>query len=123
MRLSEFTTEQALDVFCEITPYVTNIVTDDELLGELRNAVNLDGATTRAEQIAILAEKVTKLIPILLKKRKTDLLSIVAVLDGKTLEEVEKQNILVTMIQIRGIFKDKALLDFFKSCVNSEGSE
>lgn len=123
MRLSEFTTEQALDVFCEITPFVTNIVTDDELLGELRNAVNLDGATTRAEQIAILTEKVTKLIPILLKKRKTDLLSIVAVLDGKTLEEVEKQNILVTMIQIRGILKDKALLDFFKSCVNSEGSE
>ncbi len=123
MRLSEFTTEKATDVLCELTPYVANIVTDEELLAELQNAITKDEATTKSELMAKGVEKVTKLVPIVLKKRKMDVFGILAVLNNKTADDVAKQNIITTMIQIREITKDKELLDFFKSCVGSEGSE
>ena len=48
---------------------------------------------------------------------------IVGVLNEKTIDEIAKQNIIVTMKQIRDIAKDKELLDFFKSCTDTEGNE
>lgn len=123
MKLSEMTTDRAADVLCEITPYVTNIVADEELLAELKRAVSADEVQTRAELLAKGAEKITKIVPIVLKKRKADMFGILAALNDKTAEEIGKQNILATMKQVRDIVKDKDLMDFFKSCVGSEGSE
>lgn len=123
MKLSELTTERAAEILCEITPYITNIVTDEELLGELKKAVDAKGVKTKAALLALGIEKVNKIVPIVLKKRKGDLFGILGILNGKTAEEIAKQNFLATMKQIREIIKDKELLDFFKSCVGSEGSE
>lgn len=123
MKLSQMTTDRATDVLCEITPYVANIVSDEELLAELRNAVDPKEVATHAELMARGAEKVTKLIPIVLKKRKADVFGILAALNYKTPEEIRKQNIIATMAQVREVIKDKELMDFFKSCVNVEGSE
>lgn len=123
MKISELTTEKAVDVLCEITPYVSNIACDDELLAELKRAINVKGATTKAEMMALGVEKVSKLVPIVLKKRKGDLFGIVGALNDKTVEEVGKQNLIVTIGQIRDMIKDKDLIAFFKSCVGSEGSE
>lgn len=123
MKISEISTDNAMDVLCELTPYVTNIVTDENLVGELKKAIDFKEANTMAEKIALTAGKITKIIPIILKNRKSDVFGIVGVLNGKTIEEVAKQNIIVTMKQIRDIAKDKELLDFFKSCTDTEGSE
>lgn len=123
MKLSKMTTDRAADVLCEITPYVANITADDELLAELRNAVDPKEVATHAELMAKGAEKITKLVPIVLKKRKSDVFGILAVLNEKTVEEIGKQNIIATMTQVREVVKDKELMDFFKSCAGSEGSE
>ena len=123
MKLSKMTTERATDVLCEITPYVANIVADDELLAELRKAVDPQQVSTRAELMAKGVEKVTKLVPIVLKKRKNDVFGILAVLNEKDIEEIGRQNIIATMSQIREIVKDKELMDFFRSCAGSEGNE
>lgn len=123
MKLSEFTTDQAMDVLCEITPYVSNIVTDEELLGELRAAIAVEKGITRAEILARAVEKFNKIVPIVLKRRKSDIFGILAVLNGKTAEKIAKQNIIATMAQIRDITKDKELLDFFRSCADSGESE
>lgn len=123
MKISEISTDNAMDVLCELTPYVTNIVTDENLVGELKKAIDFKEANTMAEKIALTAGKITKIIPIILKNRKSDVFGIVGVLNGKTIEEVAKQNIIVTMKQIRDIAKDKELLDFFKSCTDTEGNE
>ena len=123
MKLSKMTTDSAADVLCEITPYIANIVADEELLAELRNAVDPKEVATRAELMAKGVEKVTKLVPIVLKKRKADVFGILAALNEKTPEEISKQNIIATMAQVREVIKDKELMDFFKSCVGSEGSE
>ena len=123
MKISEISTERAMDVLCELTPYVTNIVTDETLVAELKEAIDFKEANTMAEKIALTAGKITKIIPILLKNRKSDVFGIVGVLNGKTIDEIAKQNIIVTMKQIRDIAKDKELLDFFKSCTGTEESE
>lgn len=123
MKLSEMTTEKALDSLCILSPYITNIVTDTELLAELRKAVDPNQVKTQAEKLAFGAEKLSALIPIVLKKHKTDLFEILGVLNDKTGEEIAKQSFLTTGLQIREAIKDKELISFFKSCVSSEGNE
>lgn len=123
MKLSEMTTDRAMDVLCEITPCIANITADEELLAELRNAIDPKAVKTKAELMVKGVEKITKLAPIVLKKRKADVFGILAALNEKTVEEIGKQNIIATMAQVREVVKDKDLMDFFKSCVGSEGSE
>ena len=123
MKLSEMTTDRAMDVLCEITPCITNITADEELLEELRSAIDPKAVKTKAELMVKGVEKITKLVPIVLKKRKADVFGILAALNEKTVEEIGKQNIIATMAQVREVVKDKDLMDFFKSCVGSEGSE
>lgn len=123
MKLSQMTTDRATDVLCEITPNIANIVADDDLMDELRMVVDPKEVKTRAELLAKFAEKISKLVPIVLKKRRLDVFGILAALNEKSVEEIGNQNILATMAQVREIVKDKDLMDFFKSCVSSEGSE
>lgn len=123
MKISELSTEKATEVLCGLTPHVANIVTDEALITELKNAIDFTKANTMAEKMALTAGKITKIIPILLRNKKNDVFGIVAVLNGKTIEAVAKQNIITTMKQIRDIAKDKELLDFFKSCTGTEESE
>lgn len=123
MKLSQMTTDKATDVLCEIAPYAMNIMTDEDLMNELKSAVDFNNAETMAEKMALIVGKFSKIIPILLKKRKSDILGILGALNGKSIEEISKQNIIKTMSQIKDISKDKELLDFFKSCTGTEESE
>ena len=123
MKLSELSTDRATDVLCELTPYITNILSDEALLSELRTAVDFKEANTLAEKMALTASKITNIIPILLKNRKSDVFGILGALNEKSVEEIAKQNFIKTMKQIKDIAKDKELLDFFKSCTSMEGGE
>lgn len=123
MKLSELSTERATDVLCEIAPYAMNIMTDEELMDELKAAVDFKSANTIAEKTALAVGKLSKILPILLKKRRTELFGILGALNEKPAEAIAKQNIVVTLKQIRDISKDKELLDFFKSCTDAEESE
>ena len=123
MKLSELSTERATDVLCEIAPYAMAIMTDEELMAELKAAVDFKDANTMAEKMALTVGKLSKILPILLKKRRTELFGILGALNEKSVEGIAKQNIIVTIKQIRDIPKDKELLDFFKSCTDAEESE
>jgi hypothetical protein len=123
MKLSQLSTDRAMDLLCEIATPVTNIMTDEELIKELKSAVDFEKANTMAEKIALITGKFTKILPLILKKRKADLFSILASLNEKTIEEIGSQNVIKTMSQIKDIAKDKELLDFFKSCTGTEESE
>ena len=123
MKLSQVNTDKAADVLCEITPYATNIFSDEDLMEELKGALDMKDANTMAEKIAIISEKISKIVSILLKKRKADLFGIIGALNDKTVEEIGKQNFLITMKQIKEISKDKELVDFFKSWTDMEESE
>ena len=117
------TTDEGLNFLCEITPYVNNIVTDEELIAEIKNAIKAESTTTTAELITKGVEKVNKLVPIVFKKRRNDVYGIIASDLHKPIGEIAKQNFLVTAKQVRELIADKDLLDFFKSCAAMEGSE
>lgn len=123
MKLSTVSTDEALNILCELTPYIANISSDEELLKELKTAINTSECATRAEMLALGVQKFTKIVPIILQKRKADIHGIIGVINGKTPEEIANQNFLITAKQIRDIVKDKELLDFFKSCTAMEESE
>lgn len=123
MKLSELETEKAYDMLCELTPHVESIVTDNELIEELRQEVDFSGCNTVIEKYTAIVGKFSKILPTLMKKKKDDIFSIVAIVNDVTIETVKKQNVLVTMTQIKELIQDKELIDFFKSFKNAEGGE
>lgn len=119
MKLSEFSTDKALDILCELTPYINNIATDESLTNELKAKISNKG-TTRAEVIAAGAAKVNRLIPIILKTHRGDVYGILSVMNEMTVDAIAAQNALKTASQIRDIAKDRELVDFFKSCAKQD---
>lgn len=112
MKLSELTTDQAADVLIEITPYVANISGDSALMSELEVTA---GAKSIAQIYLIGAKKISAIVPLLLKDHRVDVYGILSVLNNKTPEEVGKQNIMVTMNQVKEVLQDKEMNDFFAS--------
>lgn len=122
MKLSELTTEQAADVLCELTPYIANITGDKALLDELGKKFDSNGKSV-AELYTYAAKKCAVLAPVLLKEHRADVFGILSILNETAAEAVAKQNILTTILQIRSVFKDKELLDFFKSFGQEDETE
>lgn len=114
MKLSELTTERAADVLCELTPYIANITGDKALLDELANKFDSKGKSA-AELYTFAAHKYATLVPILLKDHREDVFGVLSVLNETEPDKIAKQNIMETMKQVREVFQDKELLDFFKS--------
>lgn len=123
MKFSELSTDNALDVFCEIIPYIERVMNDEELVSELKKEVDINEDTTTAEKFAIILTKMNVVAPIVLKKRRDDVLGIIASVNGVSVEEVKKQNILKTLAQFRELIKDKDFMDFFKSFVVLAGGQ
>ena len=115
MKFSQLSTDRALDVLCEIAPYIANIATDEELMEVIGKSIKSDGMT-RAGVLLLGAEKLTKMIPVLLKTHRNDVYGVVAAVNGKTLDEIAQQNFIKTTAQVVEVIRDKDLLDFFKSC-------
>lgn len=117
MKFSELSTDNALDAFCEVIPYLERIVCDEELVSELKKEVSITNDTTNVEKTAMVFEKLGVLTPIVLKKRRDDVLGLLAAVNSMSIEEVRKQNFIKTMLQLRELIGDKTFLDFFKSFV------
>lgn len=123
MKISTLSTDKATDILIELTPFICGIASDEELIFEIKRKVKPTGNETRADMLTIGANKITNLVPIVLQKHKEDVFGILSVIGEKTIDEIREQNILVTISQVVEITKDKDLMDFFKSCVATEGSE
>ncbi len=119
MKISKLSTDEALDLFCRITPYVTNIVSDEALMDTIGSALNTEGMTKAGIMIAA-AEKVTALVPIVLRNHRADVYGIVAAVNGMEPDEIARQNFLKTSVQIRDICRDKELVSFFRSFAQQE---
>lgn len=121
-KLSELTTDECADVLCELTPYIVNIVSDKEIMDAVGKAVDKNTIT----QVGIMllgAQKITAVIPLLLKTHRPDIYSILSIVGEKSVEEVAAQNIMATMWQMKELLNDKELVSFFKSWVHGEKNE
>ena len=125
MKISEFTTDKALDVFVEITPYVANIVTCETLQTALSDLANTPAKSLKSsfQQMVFGADVFSRLVPILLSERRSDVYGILAVLNETSVDEIAKQSLFKTVGMIREIFSDKDLLNFFKSFVHTQPKE
>ena len=124
MKLSELSTDRALDVLCEILPNVNSICIDEELVEAVKKKISKNFTElTRAEILLTGAEKLTEIGLIALKKHRHDVLSILAAINGVEPEQVERQNIIKTMAMMRELAKDEELIAFFRSCAERDGSE
>lgn len=124
MKISELSTDRALDVLCEILPNVNSICIDEELVEAVKKKVSKKfSELSRAEILLIGAEKLTEIGLIALKKHRHDVLSILAAINGVEPEQVERQNIVKTMDMLRELTKDEELIAFFRSCAERGGSE
>ncbi len=123
MKLSEITTDRAAEVLCELTPLIDSIITDEELIASLSAAIGKEEQEQMSfgQKLLIVGAKLDKIVPILLKKRKTEMFGILGVLNEKTPEEIAKQGLIATMRQVHDIIRDRELIDFFKSCRNVDG--
>lgn len=116
MKLSEFTTDKAADVLCEVGVYALNIVEDAELMAALKSGIGDTSGMTVAEMYAVGVQKISTLLPMVLKKHKDDVFGILAALNETGIDEIKKQKIIKTMEQVREEVMDEELLLFFKSC-------
>lgn len=123
MKLMELSTDKALDVLCELTPYVSGICSDSELLSTLGEKTDSDENMNTYEKFALLAGRISKIIPILLKRHRPEVYGILSVLKEKSVEEISSQNVRKTAQQLKEEFQDKELLDFFKSFTQREQNE
>ena len=61
------------------------------------------------------AEKICNMLPIILKKKRDAVYTIISAVNGISVDDVKKQNIVTTCAQVRDIVKDEAFMVFLKS--------
>ena len=121
-KLSELTTDECADVLCELTPYAVNIVSDKEIMDAVGKAVDKN-TITKVGIMLLGAQKITAVIPLLLKTHRPDIYAILSIVGEKSVEEVAAQNVMVTMWQTRELLNDKEFVSFFKSWEHGEKNE
>lgn len=99
MKLSEIKNEQALDMLAELLVPVTEILADKEIKKKWK-----------------LGAKKNEIASIAIKKHKTEVLNVLAILDGVPIDEYEC-NILTLPVKVLEILNDKDLTSFFASAV------
>lgn len=102
MKISEMSTEQGFDVMQKLTPYVNEIVTDEEvakIAAEFREKKNT-------------VESMNRLFPLMMQNHREALYGMVAAVSGKTVEQVRKQPLGKTKEGFQEAMSDD-VFDFF----------
>ncbi len=119
MRLSELSTDKALDVLCELTPHIASIIEDEQIVSGM-NAIMPEKREEKEEPNYLttgiqMFGGIAKLAPVLLKTHRDNVYGILSALNEKTVEEIAAQSVKDTICQLREVFQDNELLNFFKS--------
>ena len=122
-KISELTTDNAADIICEIIPYVEDIITDEELMNEIKSKLNLSQGANKLELYALLVGKISRIAPILLKKKRDAIYGILAAFNEVPVEKMREQNFIITLKQIKELVRDKQVVELFTSSGNVEDSE
>ena len=123
MKISQLSTDRTLDVLCEITPYISNITSDEAVINAVGKIVKGTENINIYGKALLLAERIGEIIPVLLKNHRSDMYSILSIVNERTIQEIGAQNVMETMRQVRDVFQDKDLLAFFKSSAQQEQKE
>lgn len=103
------TTDRAIDVLIEITPYIAEITSDTEL----KQIIAKQKKAKKPDELGLFAE----MVPLFLKKYRQAVYKLLAVIYEKTDEQIAEQNLTETLAQVKEIANDKELVSFFTSLV------
>lgn len=123
MKLSELSTDRALDVLCELTPYISNIASDEKMVSAVGKVVDTGGDINLYGKALRLVERVGEIVPALLKDHRADVYGILSVMNERSVDETAAQTLMDTIRQVRELFQDKEFLAFFKSSARLEQTE
>lgn len=110
MKISAMTTEHATDVLVKIAEPASIIMHDEKVFDMLERLSKSEAGNA----VKFFADNISLIVTALLKDHKTEVYTIVAALVEKTAEEVAKQNIKQTVMDIKESW-DGDLIDFFGS--------
>lgn len=113
MKLSQMNTRELAPVLASLAKPISDIATDDSTTEALQRIVNEKG---NMNQVGAF---IREIIPLLLDTHFESTCEIVAILTGKTAEEVKNQRGFQTIADAIDAF-DEELLDFFKQSVHTE---
>lgn len=123
MKLSDLSTDRALDVLCELTPYISNIASDEAVVAAVGKIVDKDKDINLFGNALLLMERMGEIVPALLKNHRTDVYGILSVMNERPAAEIAAQKLTETVRQVRELFQDPELLSFFKSSAQQEQAE
>lgn len=119
MRLSDVKGERTLDVIADIIDPVANIAESDAAKALFKKEKLPEGVSGHAFAI----QRIRKTIPALLKTNKRDLLTILAVIDGKPYEEfVEGMNLVSLTRDLIELLSDSTFIELFMQAQTVEPS-
>lgn len=118
MKLSDIKGERVFDVIADIIEPVTNIAQDKDIT-LFKRETTPDGMTARSFAI----KKISKNAPLLLKRHKHDISTLLAVIKGQTVDEyVASLNMATLSIDLLELLNDQELISFFMSAAQTTGS-
>ncbi len=123
MKLSELSTDKALDVLCELTPHIKNITDDEAATSSIGKVLDDGQGLNLYGRFMLLAGWVGDFIPVLLRTHRADVYGILSVMNERPVEEIASQKLIDTMAQVRELFQDEDFVSFFKSFAPQEQIE
>lgn len=115
MKLSGLSTDKALDVLCELTPYVGNIANDKEVVNTVGKVMESGQEMNRYGQVMLVLGRIGDFLPLLLKSHRPDVYGILSVMNERPVAEIAAQKLTDTIRQVRELFRDEEFVAFFKS--------
>ena len=117
IKINELSTDNTLDLICDLTPYVSEIMEDKEVIKIFAEKVKL-GENTSQEKVKIIVltagiKKLNGLIPALFKRHRDAIYNILALVNEKEVDEIKNQKAMITINEVKEILTDKDLMDFF----------
>lgn len=123
MKLSDLSTDRALDVLCELTPYIDRITNDQEVVSTIGKVVKPDAELNQYGSFMLIMGRLSEFVPLLLKTHRPDVYGILSILNEKSKEEIAAQPVRETVRQLREAFQDEDLMAFFKPSARQEQKE
>ena len=113
MKLSELTTDKAMDVMVIITPLIAEIAGDEEAVKAIGKPADVNGLNLNGVRV-VKSERLASFIQVLLKNHRKAIFNIIGALNGQTAEEVAQQKFTETLRQIQDDI-DEDFVNFIKS--------
>lgn len=122
MKLSDLTTGQAADVMVQITPLIAKIAGDEKAVKAIGNVANIEPDTmlTRDGFRTLRVNRYASFVTVLLEDHRADVFGILAALNQRSVDAIEKQKFTETLRHIReDVVEDEDLWGFLASFMPS----